>query len=189
MASIFITANILKYCRLFWQNGTGGFLNRADFWETIVPNVQVHEADIHFVSSKTINLENGDKIPSDVLLSRTGWRSSFPFISTELATELGLPHHSDSSADDKHWAQLEQEADADVLTKLPSLATPPEHSHRSRQTTPFRLYKGIAPLCDASDHSIAFLGFIYVANYIKGAECQAIWADAYLNNNLFLPTC
>ena len=53
--------------RLFWQNGTGGLLNRADFWETVAPNVHIYLDDILEVDKKLIRLKKGDEVPCDVL--------------------------------------------------------------------------------------------------------------------------
>ncbi len=44
---------------------------------------------------------------------------------------------------------------------------------------------GIAP---SEDDSIALLGYFNVGNYFKGAECQAIWATAFPDGKLRLPS-
>ena len=53
------------------------------------------------------------------------------------------------------------------------------------QTTPYRLYNGIAPI---RDDSIALLNHIVVGNKFRAAEVQAIWAAAYLDKQLALPS-
>ena len=67
--------------------------------------------------------------------------------------ELGLPHsRSDESPDEqKVWTQLEAAADQKVLASFPQLADPPAHYHKPVKLTPYRLYKHVAPLCDADD--------------------------------------
>lgn len=43
----------------------------------------------------------------------------------------------------------------------------------------------MAPL---NDESIVFIGYAIVANYFQGVECQAIWATAFLDRNITLPS-
>jgi dimethylaniline monooxygenase (N-oxide forming) len=177
----------LTMCRLFWQNGTGGLLNRSDFWETIAPNVRIYNDDILELDKRLLRLKRGEEVPTDVLLCGTGWHpASFGFFTPELAVNLGLPHpFKDEPAEEAEtWTQLEKKADQRVLQQFPLLANPPDHPSNPIQTTPYRLYNGIAPL---DDESIAFVGYVSCSNYFKGVECQAIWATAYLDKQLTLP--
>ena len=174
--------------RLFWQNGTGGLLNRVDFWETVAPNVNVYLDDILEVDKKIIRLKKGDEITTDVLLCGTGWDpASFDSFEPDDLIQLGLPHRNKdpSSKESDFWARLEKQADQDIIKQFPILANPPEHLHKTVPTTPYRLYNGIGPL---NDDSIAFIGYAIVANYFKGVECQAIWATAFLDRKLILPS-
>ncbi len=111
---------------------------------------------------------------------------SFPFFDRDLVLELGLPHpFADEPTDDAEmWIKLEIQADQKVLEQFPQLANPPRHHHRSAETTPYRLYNGIAPL---NDDSIAFIGFASCGNNFRAVECQAIWATAHLDKKLTLP--
>ncbi|KAL8908199.1 MAG: hypothetical protein Q9171_005552 [Xanthocarpia ochracea] len=173
---------------LFWQNGTGGLLHKQDFWDVIGQNVHIHLDDITKVEKKLIHLSGGAKIPTDVILCGTGWsKTSFDFFDPEETLRLGLPHkfEEEKSEDLAEWARYEQAADSKILADFPMLAEAPEHFQKSPETTPYRLYNGIAPL---SDTSIAFVGFTSVANYFRGVECQAIWATAYLDGKLALPS-
>jgi dimethylaniline monooxygenase (N-oxide forming) len=134
-----------------------------------------------------VRLKGGDEIPTAILLCGTGWHgSSFSFFEPELVVKLGLPHpFSDERAEDAEtWSQLEKQADRRVLEQFPQLANPPDHPHKPVETTPYRLYNGIASL---NDESIAFVGYAICSNYFKGVECQAIWATAYLDKQLMLP--
>lgn len=179
---------MLTASSIFWQNGTGGLLNRADFWETIAPNVHIYHDDILKLEKRLVRLKRGDQIPTDVLLCGTGWHpSSFGFFSPELAVKLGLPHpfQNEPAEDAETWTQLEKEADQRVLQEFPQLVNPPNHPSKPVSTTPYRLYNGIAPL---DDDSIAFIGCVSCANYFRGVECQAIWATAFLDKQLTLPS-
>ena len=174
--------------RLFWQNATSGLLNREDFWETVAPNVHVYLDDILEVEKKLIRLKKGDEIATDVLLCGTGWnKASFDFFEPAHLVQLGLPHlHKDEPPEESNvWTQLEQQADSEILKQFPMLAKPPEYLHRPSPTTPYRLYNGIGPL---KDDSIAFIGYTLVTNYFQGAECQAIWATAFLDKKINVPS-
>ena len=173
---------------VFWHNGTGILINIPDFWHTIAPNVRIYNSDIVSLSRHHVHLGKGVSLPSDVIFCGTGWSSTLSFFTQETLAKLDLPHsisHNQSSEDEKEWALLEQKADQKVLTRFPMLANPPPHYHKIPKTTPYRLYKSIAPL---SDHSIAFVGHVMVANYFRLAEVQAIWATAYLDERLTLPS-
>lgn len=133
-------------------------------------------------------MAKGPEIATDVLLCGTGWnKTSFDFFEPEEAVRLGLPHplKYEQAGESIKWAQLEAKADEEIVAKFPILAEPPEHLHKDPRTTPYRLYKSIAPL---HDNSIAFIGFAIVANYFRGVECQAIWATAFLDGKVCLPT-
>lgn len=107
--------------------------------------------------------------------------------SANLLAELGLPHLLTISLTEEQqkWARLQEEADQKVLTHFPQLGNPSDHYQAPIQSTPYRLYKCIAPLnCD----SIAFVGHVLVGSYFRAAECQAIWATAYLDKQLAMPS-
>ena len=173
---------------MFWQNSTGGLLNRADFWDTIAPNVRVYLGEISNVDKRRIRLKNGQEIATDVLLCGTGWnKASFDFFEPDELVRLGLPHPFavEPSVEAEKWQTLEKHADQEVLQQFPILRDPPKHPHRYFHETPYRLYNGIAPL---TDDSIAFIGYFSVANYFRGVECQAIWVTAFLDKQLTLPS-
>lgn len=124
---------------------------------------------------------------SDILLCGTGWQPSLSFFHKELLVHLDVPHDS-QDADDAHrekWANLEKEADKKVIQTFPLLGEPPVHPRKPRTITPYRLYRGIAPI---ADDTIAFIGHVLVGNYFSVTEAQAIWITAYLDKNLRLPS-
>ena len=55
-------------------------------------------------------------------------------------------------------------------------------------TTPYRLYKGITPVSDTGNRSSIFIRQVEVGNYFPVVQCQAMWATAYLDKKLVLPT-
>lgn len=173
---------------IFWQNQTGGLLNRPDFWETIAENAQIYEGEILELDKKAIRLHSREEIPTDALLCGTGWSPSLDFFDEDLLAELDLPHNPTSLSakkpDAETWTQLEGEADRTVLAHFPQLAHPPPHYKKPVERTPYRLYNGMAPL---NSDSIVFVGHVLVGSYFRAAECQAVWATAYLDKQLSLP--
>ena len=134
-----------------------------------------------------MQLKSGEEIPSDALLCGTGWTPSLEFFDQDLLIKLDLPHQlkDDPVEYAERWRELEKKADQKVLKQFPLLANPPEHYHKPMQTTPYRLYNGIAPV---RDDSIVFLNHVVVGNKFRAAEVQAIWATAYLDKSFTLPT-
>ncbi|ESZ96876.1 putative dimethylaniline monooxygenase [Sclerotinia borealis F-4128] len=179
---------------IFWQNCTGGLLNHEDFLDTIAQNVRIFVGDIDGLEDNALRLKTGEKIPSDVILCGTGWVPSLQFFPQTQCQELGLPRilDDDAKVENAHWAKVETEADLKVLATFPQLGNPPEHYHKPPSHTPYRLYRHIAPISESSkdkdDRSIVFLGQIGVANYFPSLECQALWAMAYLDGKLNLPS-
>jgi dimethylaniline monooxygenase (N-oxide forming) len=178
---------------IFWMNSAGGALHHSDFWDLVASRVIVQRASITHTGSHTLYLSNKCQITCDALLLGTGWTSSFTFFSETLKAELGLPHQLDHKShkveDASMWNDLELEADSTVTARYPILAEPPRHHLRKIRTTPYRLYRGIAPIKDPS-RSIVFINFLLAGNLIMNAEAQAMWAVAYLtsSNSLCLPS-
>ena len=125
---------------------------------------------------------------TDLLLCGTGWnQASFDFFEPDHLVQLGLPHSykDEPSKESDFWTHLEKQAESEIVEKFPILANPPqEYPQKDFQTTPYRLYNGIASL---NDDSIAFIGYFLYTNYFKGVECQAIWATAFLDKKITLP--
>jgi hypothetical protein len=180
--------------RIFWQNCTGGLLNHQDFFDTIAENVRIYVGDIDCLYRDVLRLKNGDQIPTDALLCGTGWKPSLQFFSEEQCRQLGLPHlvENESSDEKSRWTALEADADAKVLATFPQLATPPAVFLKPATKTPYRLYRHLVPLCESGnaskDRSIVFIGQVVVGNYFPVVECQSIWATAYLDGKLDLPS-
>jgi hypothetical protein len=172
---------------IFWSNDALGLIQHPDFWQTVAENVQIYREDILELDTNVVRLNDGTEVPTDVLLCGTGWSSgSPPFFSREQVARLGLPHPVDQpTEDDPKWAELESEADPKVVAQFPRLAEPPDVYPKPVTRTAYRLYNCMASL---QDDSILFLGHIHVANGFRAAECQAIWATAYFDKQVRLPS-
>lgn len=166
-------------------------MNHADFFDTIAEHVTIEVGDIEGLEKGILKLKSGTKIPTDAILCGTGWQSSLLFFTEEQRRELGLPHpiSAESAAEQDHWSQLQVTADEKVVATFPALANPPEHFEHPTTSTPFRLYNNIAPISSSSsDRSIVFIGQVCVGNYFPAVECQSIWATAYMDGLLNLPS-
>ncbi|KAJ5897190.1 dimethylaniline monooxygenase [Penicillium tannophilum] len=179
---------------IFWQNCTGGLLNHPDFFDTIASKVRIYVGDVDYLEKYMLCLKTGERIPTDALLCGTGWHPSLQFFTEEQCTEFGLPHWLTHEAPSckRHWAAIEAEADAKVLTNFPQLSKPPPVFCKPITKTPYRLYRHIAPLFESGvaskDRSLVFVGQVVVGNYFPVVECQAMWVTAYLDGKLELPT-
>lgn len=164
-----------------------GLIQHPDFWQTVAEKVQVYRNDIRELDQHLVRLDDETEIPTDILLCGTGWNSnSAQFFHQDQIAQLGLPHRVDQqSPDDSRWEKLEAGADQKVLVQFPRLVKPPDCYEQPTTTSPYRLYNCMAPL---RDDSIVFLGHIYVPNAFRAAECQAIWATAYLDRQVTLPS-
>lgn len=176
---------ILLY-RFFWQNGPGGLLHHDDFWDTVAKSVYVYRDEIESVEKGLVHLKGGEMLQSDVILCGTGWTPSIQFFDQEYLVRLGLPHDPEADSPDttQNWARLDAEADRIITTTYPLLAHPPAYPHKHINSTPYRLYQGMAPI---HDDSILMLNHISTGNKFFAAETQAIWAVAYFDKKIKLP--
>lgn len=164
-----------------------GLIQHPEFWKTVAENVRVYRNDFQELDEHLVRLDDGTEIPTDVLLCGTGWNSnSTRLFDQDQIAQLGLPHSVDRrTPHDSMWEKLEVEADHKVLAQFPRLVKPPDYYEKPTTTTPYRLYNCMAPL---HDDTIVFLGHIRVPNAFRAAECQAIWATAYLDRQITLPS-
>lgn len=139
------------------------------------------------LGNKTLYLGDGTHFPCDAVLCGTGWRPGIEVFHTDLLVKLGLPYRKEDEPYEirAKWEKLTLEADRKVTKKFLLLANPPAYPHKHVQTTPYRLYNNIAPL---NDNSIIFMNHVTAGNKLFAAEAQAIWAVAYFENNIVLPS-
>jgi dimethylaniline monooxygenase (N-oxide forming) len=77
------------------------------------------------------------------------------------------------------------EADKKLCSMYPMLENPPPHPHTRVTTTPYRLYQGMVP---THDDSILFMNHIVTGNKLLAADIQAMWAVAYFDKKISLPS-
>jgi hypothetical protein len=125
--------------------------------------------------------------PCDALLCGTGWEHGLDIFDTDLRIRLGLPYekrleHQEHRA---KWEKLVGDADEEVLERFRMLRNPPEHHHIYEHRTPYRLYHTMAPL---EDNTILFMNHVTAGAKLFVAEAQAIWAVAYWDKRIPLPS-
>ena len=178
----------LLVARFFWNIGPLGLIQHNDFWELASQKVNVYRSDISDTNTKSIILDDGREVPTDVLLCGTGWDARYPFLSSKQEYDLGLPHEpcEDPEGESQKWKDLMELADHQIVAQYPILACPPPGCKpvADADLTPARLYQGVASL---TDDSIVFLGRAKMSNNFRRAEAQAIWATAYWDGYIKLP--
>ncbi|KAF7965988.1 hypothetical protein HWV62_29438 [Athelia sp. TMB] len=177
---------------IFWGAGNVGLIQFPDFWETVAKNVTIHRADVTLLSQKSVHLSDGTEIHADTLCCGTGWKPSNNTIFTiPQLVSLGLPHplEDDPPQERALWSELMEQSLPEILHKFPILANPP-YPAKEQRVTPYRLWNHMAPVEEAAstNHTIVILGHITVPNGFRPADVQAIWATAYLDNALPVPS-
>lgn len=138
------------------------------------------------MQDKTIYLGDGSEVASDVLLCGTGWRNEFDFFPASEKHRLGLPEQLKDTDEQNEirWSKLEASAETDLLKRYPNFVHIPPFAKSPTTKTPYRLYRGMAPV---NDPSVVFLGQVHLANAFRSSECQALWAASYLQGQLDVP--
>jgi dimethylaniline monooxygenase (N-oxide forming) len=148
--------------------------------------IDIHRASIASFNTNSVVLSNGTTLNCSAVVFASGWERTQTkiFPPSELLT-LGLPVPISQQPPDyeKNWSALDTAADEKVCSIFPFLRNPPpELFKRQNPTTPFRLYRYIAPPTQAAagDRSLAFLGCLSNIRNPSFAEVSALWATAYL---------
>ncbi|OAG06210.1 flavin-binding monooxygenase-like protein-like protein [Paraphaeosphaeria sporulosa] len=171
----------------FWQNGPGGLIHHDDFWETISSCVHIQRDQVRSLDRNLVQLEGGAELACDAIICGTGWIPSLRFFDNEQLLQLGLPMPLEDEPSEvaDRWESLLQDGDRHICSRFPLLANPPKHSHRGVSTTTYRLYHGMAPI---NDDSILFMNHLNTGNKMLAAEVQAMWAVAYFDKQITLPS-
>lgn len=197
----------------FWYGTTTAILNypTTSFHDLVKSEqVKIVRQDVSHLSRHSVHLEGGTFLAADALITATGFSvdPSFKFIPENIHFDLGIPSPSMASRQVRFWDELDAEADSNILTKYPLLATGPTTSNSSpyslplpltssptvrakpatdtHSISPYRLYRSIAPpgLTVKGDRSIAFIGYYGNIAATVRLEITCLWAYAYLSGHL-----
>ncbi|PGH00335.1 hypothetical protein AJ80_09190 [Polytolypa hystricis UAMH7299] len=194
------TKKLEPWTDAFWAATSFSILNYpTDFFDLVRQGkIRVHVSDISHLSAGTVHLTSGESIPTDALISSTGWtsRPTFKFLPQGIDTQLGLSYDiSAGETPDK----LAQKADAEILKRFPRLKNQPTVNNpyikdkddaiagsgvTRSNTVPFRLYRHIVPPAFIHDRSIGFVGLLSNFSMLLTAQAQALWLAAYFDGKL-----
>ncbi|KAI9671269.1 MAG: hypothetical protein M1829_004676 [Trizodia sp. TS-e1964] len=195
---------------IFWSANDLGILNYpTDIYEYVRSGqITVHRNDPDHISKGKFHFKDGTSVPTDAVISSTGWRFDLPFKfgPTNIEASLGIPTTYLDRTESEARKQLDDRADVEVFTRFPELLKSPAHRLRGGLSsdpyaqgkpakkaeiyTPWRLFRAMAPpgLLLSGDRSLIFLGFNMTTTKTLNSELQALWAYAYLNHKLAIDT-
>ncbi|KAL8749059.1 MAG: hypothetical protein Q9184_006951 [Pyrenodesmia sp. 2 TL-2023] len=180
--------------------------------------VKVVRKDIERLEGRKIFLKGAasEPVKADAMICSTGWRwdSGVEFLPKSEHAHLGIPSAEYTPMQTEQWADLEAQADLEILKRFPILGHGPSISkedvtvprpantsiattateklkaepekQRKEQLTPWRLFRGIAPPANPQ-RDLVFLGMMSSFQTILRDEMAALWAYAYLNYALAPP--
>jgi hypothetical protein len=145
-----------------------------------------------------VNFEDGKSIHVDCMAIAGGWEYALniQFKPDGIEAKLGIPTQRSSESDKRFWEALDERADIEILRRYPRLLTAPLDKTKTMTVDPlakdcpaitrYRLYRAIAPpgLTADGDRSLVFLKMLATFSATLVAEAQALWAYAYLNDEL-----
>ncbi|KAE8355735.1 hypothetical protein BDV28DRAFT_162638 [Aspergillus coremiiformis] len=175
----------------FWVASGLSILNYpTNFFDLITDgHVHIHIDHISHLTPNTVHLASGTSLPSNGLISATGWEATpaILFRPGNLDQALGFPESPDPIPE-----SVVQHASAEILHRFPRLATPPPTPDTYRPLAPdapaaakhpFRLARFMIPPT-LDDRSIAFMGIAMTINTSLLAQTQALWIAAYFGDDL-----
>lgn len=180
---------------LLWSPATLGVMTHPALWKDIHEGsrVQVRRNAIQTLEADGVGLDDGTHVDADMVIFSTGWKplaADFLFSDQDrLAAGLPSPASYEPKARQK-WQVLRRHGDSQVRQRLPLLAQSPQwESDRPRVEDDFHLYKSVVP-ASAEDHdrSLAYVGFLRTTGAPIVYEAQALWAVAYLQGKLEVPS-
>ena len=181
---------------LLWYGSGSAITNYpTDFYQFIRNGqVEVIKKDISCLASgNVIKFTDGWAVSTDALICGTGWDHipCIEFFPESIHAKIGIPSRMYSAEQAAQWNVLDQKADSEILERLPILLEdrpdkPRQHKPSAEPPTPWRLWRGIA-LPDLEFRDIVFLGMMSCPQTCLRAEISALWAYAYMSDNLEEP--
>ncbi|KXJ88436.1 hypothetical protein Micbo1qcDRAFT_214329 [Microdochium bolleyi] len=187
----------------FWEGSGLGIWNFPTSFVDLVKTgkIRVHLAEVDRLDGKTVFLDNGVQIDTDVLVCATGWKhrdSSLSFINFDTGLrQKGAEREG-----------LFKKADRQLLNRFPILRNQPElrpeqihkreHDRLARGKAgpggpeddngdahePARLYRFIVPSQGVASRNIAFAGRVSPISTAICAHVQGLWIQAFFDGRL-----
>ncbi|KAM3415975.1 hypothetical protein BST61_g9464 [Cercospora zeina] len=187
-----------------WQASSAGTLNYdGDFYSHIRSGrVTIHRKNLDRLGDDRVLLADGGQLPTDALIYCPGWKWTCPIKFTNTSSlDLGVPSVMDQSSEIDKWIENCMQADQKIQSGLPYVMQAPPGPTRATLNafgayedgvahTSWCLYRSIAPPSQAfgsSKRDIAFLGCFGTLPKAAMCEIQALWAVAFLHDQVDLP--
>ncbi len=173
----------------FWSTTPPAFLKKESPFLNFVKEgkqLHIHRAEATLLSDHELQLSNGDTISVDALVFATGWHraQSSKFFSLNECILLGLPIPIASEPEKlaTKWDRLDRDADEEIESLFPLIATSPQKDPPNAENTPFRMYRHVVSpeLIANQDRTITFLSIAGAAHTVTYAEISALWAVAWM---------
>ncbi|KAF7909499.1 uncharacterized protein EAF01_003217 [Botrytis porri] len=188
------TAKLKPWSNSFYVGAMLSILNHdTDIFELVRKGaISVHIGDIVNLSANTVSLSNGEKIQTDAFACATGWKHTTPLEFLPRGIDLGLPHTPGS----EEPTDLIERADKEILSKFPKLKEEPLAVKRVKpmegapdgRLEPYRLFRFMVPPKFVKSRDIIFLGCMTSVSTGFLAQFQALWATAFFNNKVLIPS-
>lgn len=166
---------------VFWTGSGIGINNfETDYFDLVREGkIIVHLADIARLDNKTVHLDDGVSLDTDVLICATGWRKESALKFTNIGEAgIGLAYSATERAD------LIKKTDKEVLEMFPGLKRQPVLRYTRKDTEPMRMYRFIVPPSFVNQRNLAFAGMVSTVSTALFASTQGLWISAYLDGKL-----
>ncbi|KAL4798681.1 hypothetical protein BDV19DRAFT_396565 [Aspergillus venezuelensis] len=162
----------------FWVATSLEILNYPTDFFDLVRDGKVRTEAISYLS-------NNESIVTDALICCTSWEETpgIQFLPQDVSNRLGFPGSPDVLTENL------REVNQLIPDQFPKLKPQPPLKRKREvvaagEDHPIRLARFMVPPAMLADRSIVFLGYAQTFNTTLLAEIQALWAVAYLNNEL-----
>lgn len=155
--------------------------------------INIHIADIEYLSPEAIHMSDNSSIKADVLICATGWdfTPNISFLPSNLEDRVGL---SNAPSSDPNIVMVDNE----LLRRFPGLADSPmkriQQSALSDTPVPpieepptWMLYHGLVPPHFISSRNFAYAGLAIGIRGFLLSQTQALWIAAFFDNKLSTP--
>lgn len=161
-----------------WTGSGVGIHNYAtNFFDLVKQGkIRVHISEISRLEGRTVHLDNGEALETDMLMCATGWKkeSSLKYINFD----RGLRQEG------AERRKLIDEADAEVWTTFPMLKDQPVLRREQPKGEPLRNYRFIVPSQAVFKRNIAYAGMVSTVFTSVFASVQGLWISAYFDGKL-----
>ncbi|KAF4917911.1 FAD-dependent monooxygenase DEP4 [Colletotrichum viniferum] len=174
-------AKLKPWHSAFWIGSGLSILNYDSSLFDLVKEgkIRVHIDNIDRLEPHRVILASGEQLDAEAIICSTGWKKESTIKFAGLGEEkFGL------AVTPSEKRELDQDADAKVLSLYPRLAAQPKLSFQPKEANPLRYYRFMVPSTMMSKRNLAFAGMISTVSTSVCATIQGHWIAAYLSGKL-----